>query len=120
MTRIRAIAARRSRRVWLLWLIGAAVLLAGSLAIADPAVVALVLDPELVALLVGTAVGMLRFRLSEGLDIQHNRRKLTRCARPPQRRLSASSESTPRTCAQALKNADTASAICSGFFSGPK
>jgi hypothetical protein len=49
---VHAIAARHSRRVWLLWLIGAAVLLAGSLAIADPAIVGLVLDPELVALLV--------------------------------------------------------------------
>lgn len=66
MTRIRGIAARHSGRVWLLWLIGAAVLLAGSVAIADPAVVALVLDPELVALLVGTGIGMLRFRLASG------------------------------------------------------
>ena len=51
---------RRPLRVWLLWAIGAAVLLVCSLGVADPAILSLALDPELVALVVASGASMVR------------------------------------------------------------
>ena len=49
---------RHSRRVWLLWALGALILLSAPFAISDPAVLTFILDPELLALVasVGSAV----------------------------------------------------------------
>lgn len=61
-----ALAARHERRVWLLWAIGAAVLLATPFALADPATLIFVLDPELLALVVMVGIALAR-ATAEGL-----------------------------------------------------
>jgi hypothetical protein len=43
-----------------LWAVGAAVLLVCSLSVADPAILSLALDPELVALVVASGLSMVR------------------------------------------------------------
>jgi len=54
------IARRHEPRVWLLWFVGFAVLVCTPVALADPAILALALDPELVAVLVLSAAALLR------------------------------------------------------------
>jgi len=51
---------RHPPRVWLLWALGALVILASAFAVSDPALVMFALDPELVALLVVSSVALLR------------------------------------------------------------
>ena len=55
-----AAARRHSVRVWLLWAVGAAAVLAVSFAVADPALLVLALDPELIALLVLSSIALIR------------------------------------------------------------
>ena len=57
---LRAIARRHERRVWLLWAAGAVLLLTTPLALADPAMLMLLLDPELLAIAVMAAVALMR------------------------------------------------------------
>ena len=59
MRRLVAALRRHRLRVWLLWALGAAALLAVPFALADPAVWLLVLDPELLALLVVSGAALL-------------------------------------------------------------
>ncbi len=56
---IRRLLRRHPLRVWLLWAVGAAVLALSSLSVADPAILSLALDPELVALIVASGIGWL-------------------------------------------------------------
>ena len=60
--RLRALAGRHPAKVWLVWALGAVVLLATPLALADPAMWLLVLDPELLAIV--AAAGLALFRAS--------------------------------------------------------
>ena len=57
-----------SIRVWLLWGCGALALMALPVALMDPAVLMLLLDPELLALLVVSALGVVRVRLGRGSE----------------------------------------------------
>jgi hypothetical protein len=61
---MRRVAAKRlfghNLGVWLLWVIGAAILLSAPMAIADPGIWMLVLDPELLALMIAVALASVR------------------------------------------------------------
>ena len=61
------VAAMRLHRIptGLLWVLGAAVLLAASTTVLDPALLPYVLDPEMMALLVESAVALALFSLRE-------------------------------------------------------
>ena len=52
---------------WLRWALGAAVLLAVGLAVADPAIWFLILDPELLALIVAVTVALTRSAIADAL-----------------------------------------------------
>jgi hypothetical protein len=54
----------RQLRVWILWAIGAVVLVTMPFALLDPGILVLVGDPELVALIVTSSVAFLRETLS--------------------------------------------------------
>jgi hypothetical protein len=54
--RVMAMLRRHSRRTWLLWGLGVVVLLASSLSMLDPVVLTFVVDPELLALFVDSAL----------------------------------------------------------------
>jgi hypothetical protein len=72
MTRVLVRLARRhTPKVWLLWAIAVLVLAAMPVALVDPAVLMLVLDPELVALIALGAIGMIR----GGLPVRAQRRR---------------------------------------------
>ena len=60
MQRLRVIAGRHSKRVWLLWGIGVVVLLSVGIVAADPALWAFAFDPELLALFVALALPLAR------------------------------------------------------------
>lgn len=64
-TRLLALAHRHSLRVWFLWVCGALAFAALPIALVDPAVLMLVLDPELLALIVVSAAGLIRVRLGK-------------------------------------------------------
>ena len=51
---------RHSPRVWMLWVVGATAALAVSFALADPGLLVLALDPELIALIVLSSLALLR------------------------------------------------------------
>ena len=55
-----AAARRHSLRVWLLWAIGAATALAVSFALAEPGLLVLALDPELIALIGLSSIAVIR------------------------------------------------------------
>jgi hypothetical protein len=61
----------------LLWALGAAVLVAASLALADPVPLMLALDPELVALLVVGSVGLLRASAARAVVAAVARRRVS-------------------------------------------
>ena len=79
---------RRPLRIWLLWAVGAAVLVLSSLAVADPAILSLALDPELVALVVASSISIVRGWMpgSQAWSSRSARRSATarrwRCRRP--------------------------------------
>jgi hypothetical protein len=56
---ISAMVRRHEPRVWLLWAVGFVILLCTPAALVDPGILALALDPELVALIVLSSVGVL-------------------------------------------------------------
>jgi hypothetical protein len=58
--RLRAIAGRHSKRVWLLYAIGVLLLLSVGVVAADPALWAFAFDPELLALFVAMALPLAR------------------------------------------------------------
>jgi len=60
IARLSSLAHRHTPRVWLLWGCGVLVLLALPVALVDPPVVMLLLDPELLALIVVSAAGLIR------------------------------------------------------------
>jgi hypothetical protein len=65
---VRAAAGRHDARVWLLWLLGASVLLLTvRYAAADPAILALLLDPELLAVMTLAALALVRGDVRAGL-----------------------------------------------------
>jgi hypothetical protein len=66
ITRLSMLARRHSPRVWLLWGLGVLVLAAMPIALVDPPVLMLLLDPELLALIVVSLAGVLRIRLQRG------------------------------------------------------
>jgi hypothetical protein len=55
---------RHSPRVWLLWACGILALAALPISLMDPAVLVLVLDPELLALIVVSVLGLVRVSLA--------------------------------------------------------
>jgi hypothetical protein len=57
---LRALVERHEPRVWLLWAAGFGVMLCAALALADPGLLVLALDPEVVAVLVLGSVAQLR------------------------------------------------------------
>lgn len=62
ITALSALAHRHTLRVWLLWGCGVLALAALPVALMDPAVLLLVLDPELLALIVVSVAGLIRIR----------------------------------------------------------
>jgi len=58
--RVRAIAARHDRRVWLLWAVGVAVLVCTPVSLVDPGLLVFALDPELLALIAVSSIAALR------------------------------------------------------------
>jgi hypothetical protein len=56
---IRRVVRRHSPRVWALWLVGAVLVLGGPTALADPAAIMFLLDPELLALSVTVGAALL-------------------------------------------------------------
>ena len=75
---------RHSVRVWLLWAVGTAVVLALSFAVADPGLVVLALDPELIALIVLSSIALLRIS-APGLVVSGCAAALARSARRRER-----------------------------------
>ena len=65
MTRLLSLVQRHSPRVWLLWGCGALALIALPVAVMDPAILMLLLDPELLALIVVSAAGLIRARMGK-------------------------------------------------------
>jgi hypothetical protein len=68
ITRLSILVHRHSLRVWLLWGCGALALMALPVALMDPVVLMLLLDPELLALLVVSVIGLLRIRLGRASE----------------------------------------------------
>jgi hypothetical protein len=62
--RLSALAHRHTLRVWLLWGCGVLVFMALPISLIDPAALMLLLDPELLALIVVSAAGLVRARLA--------------------------------------------------------
>jgi hypothetical protein len=62
ITRVTTLAGRHSLRVWLMWGCGVLALAALPVALVDPAILMLVLDPELLALIVVSLAGLVRIR----------------------------------------------------------
>jgi hypothetical protein len=58
---------RKNMGRWLRWALGAAALLAIGLAVADPAIWFLILDPELLALIVAVTVALTRSAIADAL-----------------------------------------------------
>ena len=59
ITMIRRVVRRHSPRVWALWLIGVVLLFGGPTALADPAAIMFLLDPELLAVSVTVGAALL-------------------------------------------------------------
>lgn len=57
---IASVAARHPPRVWLFWALGVAVVLVITFAAADPALLPFALDPEVLGLIVGSSLALLR------------------------------------------------------------
>jgi hypothetical protein len=68
---------RHEPRVWLLWAIGAALLIAAPFALADPAVLVLLLDPELLAAIAFAGIAL------AGSSVRHAFAWLTARSRRP-------------------------------------
>lgn len=62
ITRLSALAHRHTVRVWLLWGCGVLALVALPVALIDPPVLMLLLDPELLALIVAGVAGLIHIR----------------------------------------------------------
>src|SRR5262249_3652300 len=79
-----ATARRHSVRVWLLWAVGTVVVLAVSFALADPGLVVLAFDPELIALIVLSSIALIRIS-APGLFLSGCAASLTRSTRRRER-----------------------------------
>ena len=64
IARLSTLVHRHSPRIWLLWGFGILALAALPISLMDPAVLMLVLDPELLALIVVSAAALVRVRLT--------------------------------------------------------
>lgn len=62
IARLSSLAHRHRLRVWLLWGCGVLALVALPVALVDPAVLMLLFDPELLALIVVSVAGLFRIR----------------------------------------------------------
>jgi hypothetical protein len=62
IARLSSLAHRHTLRVWLLWGCGVLTLVALPVALVDPAVLMLLFDPELLALIVVSVAGLFRIR----------------------------------------------------------
>jgi hypothetical protein len=71
VTKLRSLFRRHERRVWILWAVGAVVLVLTPYALSDPALWVFVFDPELLALF--TLVGLALVRESLMLRVVHLR-----------------------------------------------
>jgi hypothetical protein len=71
VTKLRSLFRRHERRVWILWAVGAVVLVLTPYALSDPALWVFVSDPELLALF--TLVGLALVRESLMLHVVHLR-----------------------------------------------
>jgi hypothetical protein len=71
VTKLRSLFRRHERRVWILWAVGAVVLVLTPYALSDPALWIFVFDPELLALF--TLVGLALVRESLLLHVVHLR-----------------------------------------------
>jgi hypothetical protein len=65
LAHVRATLSRHEPRVWLLWALATAVIVVTPFALADPALWALILDPELLAVVALAAIGLCRSRLAD-------------------------------------------------------
>jgi hypothetical protein len=69
-SRLATVVHRHAPRVWLLWGCGILALAALPISLMDPAVLMLILDPELLALIVVSAAALVRVRLTKTSDEQ--------------------------------------------------
>ena len=65
VTRVLALAHQHSLRVWIVWGCGVLALAALPISLFDPAVLMLILDPELLAAIVLSCAGLLRAKLAK-------------------------------------------------------